>query len=70
MDSKSVLASSTGAMEKNIDIVLDSRFKKLGTSWATEGANLVKLQALSYNDDWDELWSIRACQGVDFSPTI
>jgi len=34
-----VLVCSTGAMEKNIDVVIGRRFKKHGMSWTTEGAN-------------------------------
>ena len=33
VDTKSVLVSSTGAMEKNIDIVIGRRFKRHGISW-------------------------------------
>ena len=36
---KRVLVSSSGAMEKNIDIVIGRRFKKQGRSWTKEGAN-------------------------------
>ena len=36
---KNVLVCSTGAMEKNIDVVIGRRFKKHGMSWTTEGAN-------------------------------
>ena len=36
-----VLVCSTGAMEKNIDVVIGGRFKKYGMSWTTEGANIL-----------------------------
>jgi len=70
VDSKSVLVCSTGAMEKNIDVVIDRRFKRLGMSWTTEGANnLAKLRTLSYNRSaWGEFWSRQACYGVGFPP--
>ena len=58
-------------MEKNIDVVIDRRFKKLGMNWTTEGANnLVKLQALSYNSDRYEFWLTQACYGVVFPQQI
>ena len=31
-----VLVCSTGAMEKNVDVVIDRRFKKHGMSWTTD----------------------------------
>jgi hypothetical protein len=47
VEDKRVLVCSTGATEKNIDIVIGRRFKRLGQSWTTEGANnLVKLRTL------------------------
>jgi len=65
-----VLVCSTGAMEKNIDIVIGRRFKKHGMSWTTEGANnLLKLRTLWYdNGDWEAFWSRQVTCGVSFSP--
>lgn len=37
VQAKRVLVCSTGAMEKNVDIVIDRRFKRHGQSWTTEG---------------------------------
>jgi len=56
---KRVLVSSTGAMGKNIDVVIGRRFKKHGMSWTAEGANnLLKLRTLCYNkNDWGEFWT-------------
>ena len=52
-----VLVCSTGAMENNVDVVIDRRFKKHGMSWTTEGADsLVQLRIPCYNqDDWEQL---------------
>jgi hypothetical protein len=60
-----VLVCSTGAMEKNIETVIDRRFKKRGMSWITKGANnLFKLRTLWYNNsDWDAFWSTQVSQG-------
>jgi len=65
-----VLVCSTGAMEKNVDVVIDRRFKKHGMSWTTEGANnLLKLRTLCYNqDDWEVFWRKQSNCGVSFSP--
>lgn len=50
VEAERVLACSTEAMEKNIDIVIGRRFEKHDMSWATEGANnLLKLRTLWYN---------------------
>jgi hypothetical protein len=47
VEAKGVLACSTGATEKNIDTVIDRRFKRHGQSWTTEGVNnLLKLRTL------------------------
>jgi hypothetical protein len=67
---KTVLVCSTGAMEKNIDTVIDRRFKRHGQSWTTEGVNnLLKLRTLWYNkSDWDAFWSRQQSYGVSFPP--
>jgi hypothetical protein len=39
VEAKGVLVSSSGAMEKNIDVVIGRRFKRQGMSWTKEGAN-------------------------------
>ncbi len=50
VEAKRILVCSTGAMEKNIDIVIGRGFKKHGMSWTTKGANnLLKLRILCYN---------------------
>ena len=69
-EAKRVLVCSSGAMEKNIDIVIDRRFKRHGQSWTTEGVNnLLKLRTLWYNKiDWDVFWSRQQSCGVNFSP--
>ncbi len=70
VEAEKVLVCSTGAMEKNVDVVIDRRFKKYGMSWTTEGVNnLLKLRTLRYNKgDWDEFWSRQQSCGVSFSP--
>jgi hypothetical protein len=72
VEAKEVLVCSTGAMGKNIDIVIDRRFKKHGMSWTTEGINnLLKLRTLWYNNgDWDAFWWRQASCRVSFPPTI
>jgi hypothetical protein len=39
VEAKEVLVTCCGAMEKNIDVVIGRRFRKLGMSWTKEGAN-------------------------------
>jgi hypothetical protein len=70
VEAKRVLVSSSGAMEKNIDVVIGRRFKKQGMSWTKEGAdNLLKLRILRYNkNDWEEFWERQNLAGVSFSP--
>ena len=47
MKGKRVLVCTTGAMERNIDMVIGRRSKKYGMSWTTEGVNnLFKLTTL------------------------
>ncbi len=69
VEAKRVLVCSTGAMEKNIDVVIGRRFKKHGMSWTTEGVNnLLKLRTPWYNKvDWDAFWSRQPSCGVSFS---
>jgi len=70
VEDKTVLVCGTGAMEKNIDTVIDRRFKGHGQSWTTEGVNnLLKLRLLCYNcSDWEKFWSRAQSCGVSFSP--
>lgn len=58
VEDKTVLVCRTGAMEKNIDTVIDRRFKRHGQSWTTEGVNnLLKLRTLCYDTtDWEAFW--------------
>jgi hypothetical protein len=67
-----VLVSSTGAMEKNIDVVIGRRFKKHGMSWTIQGVNnLLKLRTLWYNKikiDWKAFWRKQSSYGVSISP--
>jgi len=71
VEAKVVLVCSTGAMEKNIDTVIDRRFKRHGQSWTTKGVNnLLKLRTLRYNkSDWDMFWSRQQTCRVSFSPS-
>jgi len=70
VEAKRVLVSSSGAMEKNIDVVIGRRFKKQGMSWTKEGANnLLKLRILRYDKHvWEEFWERQNLAGVSFSP--
>jgi hypothetical protein len=70
VEAKRVLVSSSGAMEKNIDVVIGRRFKRQGMTWTREGANnLLKLRILRYNkNDWEEFWKRQNLAGVSFSP--
>ena len=70
VEAKKVLVSSSGAMEKNIDVVIGRRFKRQGMSWTKEGANnLLKLRILCYDkNDWEEFWERQNLAGVSFSP--
>jgi len=70
VEAKRVLVCSTGAIEKNIDTVIDRRFKRHGQSWTTEGVNnLLKLRTLWYNKvDWEAFWRRQSSYGVSFSP--
>jgi len=70
VEDKTVLVCNTGAMEKNIDTVIDRRFKRHGRSWTTEGVNnLLKLRTLCYNkSNWDAFWLRQQSCEVSFSP--
>lgn len=48
----------SGAIEKNIEIMIGRRFKKQGMSWSKEGAQaLLKLRVLKQNkEDWDKFF--------------
>jgi len=51
---KEVLVTGSGAVEKNIDIVLARRFKCRGMSWSKEGArNLVPFRLMVENGNFD-----------------
>lgn len=52
-------------MEKNIDVVIDRRFKKHGMSWTTEGVNnFLKLRTLCYNkNNWEAFWRKQSISG-------
>ena len=65
-----MLVSSSGAMEKDIDVVIGHRFKKQGMNWTKEGANsLLKLRILRYDkNDWEGFWKRQKLAGVSFSP--
>ena len=49
----------SGAIEKNIELVVGRRFKKWGMSWSKPGAHyLLKLRLLKYDPKaWDEFWN-------------
>ncbi|HAL62140.1 MAG TPA: hypothetical protein DCP08_07015 [Chloroflexi bacterium] len=57
-----VLVVGSGAVEKNIEIVIGRRFKKRGMSWSREGANnLLKLRVERQEPDaWQRWWQRRA----------
>ena len=69
VEAKRVLVCSTGAVEKNIHIVICRRFKKHGMSWTTEGLNsLFKLRTLWYDrNGWEAFWIKQSSYGVSFS---
>ncbi len=48
----------SGAVEKNIEIIIGRRFKKQGMSWSKEGVQaLLKLRVLKQNkEDWDKFF--------------
>jgi hypothetical protein len=70
VEDRTVLVCSTGAMEKNIDTVINRRFKRHGQSWTTRGVNnLLKLRTLCYNKSgWEAFWPRQQSYGVSFSP--
>jgi len=49
----------SGAIEKNMELVVGRRFKKWGMSWSKPGAHyLLKLRLLKYDPEaWDEFWN-------------
>jgi len=57
-----VLVVGSGAMEKNIELMIGRRFKKRGMSWSWEGANnLLKLRIERQDPAaWEEWWQRRA----------
>lgn len=71
-ETKKVLVSSFGAIEKNTDVVIGRRFKGQGMSWTKQGANnLLKPRILRYDkDDWEGFWERQKLAGVSFSPLI
>jgi len=56
-----VLVVGSGAMEKNIELMIGRRLKKGGMSWSREGANnLLKLRVKKQlPEDWEEWWQRR-----------
>ena len=70
VEAKRVLVCGSGAMEKNIDVIIGRRFKKRGMSWSKEGAdNLLKLRILWYNQpDWEEFWHRQPQLRVGLTP--
>ena len=48
----------SGAVEKNVEIIIGRRFKKQGMSWSKEGAQaLLKLRVLKQNkEDWEKFF--------------
>ena len=62
VEAKTMLVCSTGAMEKNIDTVIDRRFKRHGQGWTSKGVNnLLKLRTLWYSkSDWYAFWPRQA----------
>jgi len=56
-----VLVVGSGAMEKNIELMIGRRLKKGGMSWSREGANnLLKLRVKKQlPDDWEGWWQRR-----------
>jgi len=48
----------SGAIEKNIELVIGRRFKKWGMSWSKDGANyLLKLRILKHDSEaWNAFW--------------
>jgi len=57
-----VLVVGSGAVEKNIELVIGRRFKKRGMSWSRAGANnLLKLRIhRQYRAAWEAWWQRRA----------
>jgi hypothetical protein len=57
-----VLVVGSGAVEKNIELMIGRRFKKRGMSWSREGANnLLKLRIQNQDRDaWQGWWQRRA----------
>jgi len=56
-----VLVVGSGAMEKNIELLIGRRFKKRGMSWSRQGAdNLLKLRVKKQlPEDWEGWWQRR-----------
>jgi len=48
----------SGAIEKNIELVIGRRFKKWGMRWSKDGANyLLKLRILKHDREaWNDFW--------------
>ena len=70
VEAKRVLVSSSGATEKNIDVVIGRRFKKHGMSWTKEGANnLLKPRISRYGKiGWEEFWQRQKLAGGELLP--
>jgi len=56
-----VLVVGSGAVEKNIELLIGRRFKKRGMSWSRDGANnLLKLRVERQDPDgWQGWWQRR-----------
>ena len=70
VEAKGVLVSPSGAMEKNIDVVICCRFKMQDMGWTKEEANnLLKLRILRYDIVVCEaFWEKQKLAGVSFCP--
>jgi hypothetical protein len=70
VEAKEMLVTSSGAIEKNIEVVIGRRFKRWGMCWTKEGAqNLLKLRILHYDKkDWSAFWQQQMYLGVSLSP--
>jgi len=62
VEGKEVLVKGSGAVEKNIDIMIARRFKREGMKWSKEGAsNLLALRVLYQDEaDWRRFWNQQA----------
>lgn len=56
---KALFVNGSGAIEKNIEILIGRRFKRRGMHWSEDGANrLLKLRVLKHRKrEWQRYWS-------------